>query len=187
MVRRTGSTSRGAGTVGNPAAGYAVTRCDVATFGTFEGIGPIPGTDAVVTTPSQLSIISSLQASQPITQLFKLNLNVALTEASKARAEEQLREALKRNSSLPTAHMYLGLCLVRTNKYDEAEKELLLAIQGSGNQLGLAQYYLGGIYWRKKDYPKAIAALEDYLRLTPNAPDAERVRATIKDLRNRTP
>jgi outer membrane protein TolC len=61
-------------------------------FGTFEGIGPIPGTDATVTTPSQLSIISTLQASQPITQLFKLNLNVALTEASKARAEEQLRD-----------------------------------------------------------------------------------------------
>jgi regulator of sirC expression with transglutaminase-like and TPR domain len=53
--------------------------------------------------------------------------------------------------------------------------------------LGLAQYYLGGIYWKKKDYPKAVAALEDYLRLTPNAPDAERVRATIKDLRTRTP
>jgi tetratricopeptide (TPR) repeat protein len=83
--------------------------------------------------------------------------------------------------------MYLGLCLVRTNKYDEAEKELLLAIQGSGNQLGLAQYYLGGIYWQKKDYAKAVAALEDYLRLSPNAHDAERVRATIKDLRSRTP
>lgn len=118
----------------------------------------------------------------------RLNLGIALLEAKQfAEAETELREALKRNSALPTAHMYLGLCLVRTNKYDDAEKELLLAIQGSGNQLGLAQYYLGGIYWKNKDYPKAIAALEDYLRLTPNAPDAERVRATIKDLRTRTP
>ena len=118
----------------------------------------------------------------------RLNLGIALLEAKRfEEAEAELREALKRNTSLPTAHMYLGLCLVRTNKYDEAEKELLLAIQGSGNQLGLAQYYLGGIYWQRKDYPKAIAALEEYLRLTPNAHDADRVRATIKDLRGRTP
>ena len=62
-------------------------------FGTFEGIGPVPDTDATVTTPSKLSLISTLQASQPITQLFKLNLNIRLTEAGKALAEEQLRDA----------------------------------------------------------------------------------------------
>lgn len=118
----------------------------------------------------------------------RLNLGIALLEAKQyEEAEAQLREALKRNASLATAHMYLGLCFLRTNKFDEAESELLAAIQGSGNQLGLAQYYLGGIYWKKHEYPKAVAALEDYLRLTPNAHDADRVRATIKDLRSRTP
>jgi Tfp pilus assembly protein PilF len=118
----------------------------------------------------------------------KLNLGIALLEVKDfPQAEEQLREALKHNTSLPTGHMYLGICLVRLNKYDDAEKELLQAIQASGNQLGLAQYYLGGIYWKRHDYPKAVEALEAYLRLTPNAHDAERVRATIKDLRGRTP
>lgn len=118
----------------------------------------------------------------------RLNLGIALLEAKKfPEAEEQIREALKRNSSLPTGHMYLGLCLVRLNRYDEAEKELLLAVEGSGNQLAMAQYYLGGIYWKKEEYPKAAEALETYLKLTPNAQDAERVRATIKDLRSRTP
>lgn len=117
----------------------------------------------------------------------RLNLGIALLEAKQfAEAETQLREALKRNSSLPTAHMYLGVCFLRMNRYEEAEKELLAAIEGSGNQLGLAQYYLGGIYWKKHEYPKAVAALEDYLRLTPNAHDADRVRATIKDLRSRS-
>jgi Flp pilus assembly protein TadD len=116
----------------------------------------------------------------------RLNLGIALLEAKQfEEAETQLRAALKTNSSLATAHMYLGLCFVRTNKYEEAEKELLAAIEGSGNQLGLAQYYLGGIYWKRHEYPKAVAALEDYLRLTPNAHDASRVRATIKDLRSR--
>ncbi len=118
----------------------------------------------------------------------RLNLGIALLEAKKfLEAEEQLRQALKLNSSLPTGHMYLGLCLVRLSRYDEAEKELLAAIEGSGNQLAMAQYYLGGIYWKKEQYPKAIEALEAYLKLTPNAQDAERVRATIKDFRSRTP
>jgi tetratricopeptide (TPR) repeat protein len=118
----------------------------------------------------------------------RLNLGIALLEAKHfEEAETQLREALKLNSALPTAHMYLGVCQLRLDKIEEAEKELLLAIDSSGNQLGMAQYYLGGIYWKKHEYPKAVEALEAYLRLTPNAQDAERVRATIKDLRNRTP
>ncbi len=115
-----------------------------------------------------------------------LNLGVALLEAKRFHeAETQLREALKRNTSAATAHMYLGLSLAHQGSYDDAEKELLLAIQGS-KQLGLAHYYLGGLYWRKHDYPRAVEALETYLRLTPDAADADRVRATIKDLRGRT-
>jgi tetratricopeptide (TPR) repeat protein len=118
----------------------------------------------------------------------KLNLGIALLEDKQfPEAEQQLREAVKRNSAAPTAHMYLGVCLVNLSNYDEAEKELLLAIEGSGNQLGMAQYFLGGIYWKKHNYAKAVEALDAYLRLTPNAPDTEKVRATIKDLRSRTP
>ena len=82
--------------------------------------------------------------------------------------------------------MYLGIALLRLNKYDEAEKELLVATTGNASQLAMANYYLGGLYWRKQDYPRAVEQLEKYLALTPNAPDAERVRTTIKDLRART-
>ncbi len=118
----------------------------------------------------------------------RLNLGIALLESREfGGAEQNLREALKRNSNAPTAHMYLGIALVRLNKYEEAEKELAIATQSSNNQLGMASYYLGGIYWKKQDYPRAVEQLETYLRLTPNAADAERVRATIKDLRSRTP
>jgi tetratricopeptide (TPR) repeat protein len=118
----------------------------------------------------------------------KLNLGIALLEMKQyEEAEGQLRGALKLNTSLPTGHMYLGICLARLNDYDDAEKELRLAIQGSGNQLAMAQYYLGGLYWKKNDYPHAVEALEAYLKLTPNAQDADRVRATIKDLRSRIP
>jgi tetratricopeptide (TPR) repeat protein len=113
----------------------------------------------------------------------KLNLGIALLETQQfAEAETQLREALK-ITSVPTAHMYLGLTLARLHNGEEAEKELRQAIDLSGNQLALAHYYLGGLYWQRRDYHRAADELETYLRLTPNAQDAERVRGTIKELR----
>ena len=116
----------------------------------------------------------------------RLNLGIALLEAKHfADAEEQLRETLKRNNNSATAHMYLGIALLRQNKFEEAEKELLTATQANASQLALANYYLGGLYWRKKDYTSAVEQLEKYLLFAPNAPDAERVRATIKEFRSR--
>ena len=118
----------------------------------------------------------------------RLNLGIALLEAKQfAGAEEQLREAVKRNGNAPTAHMYLGITLLRLSKFDEAEPELLVATKANSVQLSMANYYLGGLYWRKHDYPRAVEQLEKYVTLEPNAPDAERVRATIKDLRGRMP
>jgi tetratricopeptide (TPR) repeat protein len=116
----------------------------------------------------------------------RLNLGIALLEEKEfSEAEEQLREAMKRNSNSATAHMYLGIALLRQNKFEDAEKELVVATEAKVSQLSMANYYLGGIYWRKHDYPRAVEQLEKYLQLTPNAPDAERVRSTIKDLRAR--
>ena len=116
----------------------------------------------------------------------RLNYGIALLEAKQyPQAEEQLREAAKRNNYSATMHMYLGIALLRQNKFEESEKELLIATQANAAQLGMANYYLGGLYWRKKDFPHAVEQLEKYLALTPNAPDAERVRATIKDFRSR--
>jgi tetratricopeptide (TPR) repeat protein len=117
----------------------------------------------------------------------KLNLGIALLETRQfGEAETQLREASARNASAPTAHMYLGVVLTRLRNYPDAEKELRRAIDLGGNQLGLAHYYLGGIYWGRGEYRHAADELETYLRLTPNARDNEKVRETIKELRNKS-
>ncbi len=113
----------------------------------------------------------------------KLNLGIALLETQQyLDSENQLRDALKINST-PTAHMYLGLTLAHLNNGVEAEKELKTAIDSSNNQLSIAHYYLGGLYWQQRAYQRAADELETYLRLTHDAPDAERVRGTIKELR----
>jgi tetratricopeptide (TPR) repeat protein len=123
----------------------------------------------------------------------KLNLGIALLETHQyADADTQLRGALK-ISSTPAAHMYLGLALIGSKRYADAQQELETAISNGGENLGQAHRYLGGIYWRladasrqKQDYARAINEFETYLRLTPNAPDAERIRVTIKELRSKS-
>jgi tetratricopeptide (TPR) repeat protein len=117
----------------------------------------------------------------------KLNLGVALLETQQfTEAETQLRDAVKRNDSAPTAHLYLGIVLTKVSNYPDAEKELRRAIDLAGTQMGLAHKYLGGIYWSRREYLHAADELETYLRLTPNAQDAERVRGTIKELRTKS-
>jgi len=60
-------------------------------FGDYPGIGPIPSTDATVTTPRGMSLYLNAQATQPLSQLFTINLNVRLSETSLAYEREQVR------------------------------------------------------------------------------------------------
>jgi tetratricopeptide (TPR) repeat protein len=100
----------------------------------------------------------------------KLNLGVALLERKEhAEAEQQLQRGAE------AQFVHADRAHVSRSLPDTAQpprrsgKRATVGNPGSGNQLGMAQYYLGGIYWKKQDFPRAVAALEDYLRLTPNA------------------
>lgn len=110
---------------------------------------------------------------------------VLLEKGEYGASADKLRRAIKVRNSSPLGHYYLGLVLIRQRKFDEAEDELRLASDLSGNKMASAHYYLGGIYWQRRDYRRAIDELESYLRLEPNAPNAERVRSTIKELREK--
>jgi tetratricopeptide (TPR) repeat protein len=116
----------------------------------------------------------------------RLNYGIALLNKKEfTKAEEELRRALKKNEASPTAHMYLGMTLISLRNHDEAEKELQRAVTLGGSEMSLAHYYLGGIYWGRREYKRAADELETYLKLAPQAPDAERVRKTIKELRSK--
>lgn len=101
-------------------------------------------------------------------------------------AEKHLREALKKNDRHAPAHMYLGVALVGQKQLEEAERELRRSVELGGGAAGRAYYYLGGIYWGRRDYKRAADELEAYLKLQPKAPDAERTRAAIKELRSKS-
>jgi outer membrane protein len=64
-------------------------------FGTIPGVGPFPTTDTKITTPRQPIAYVMSQATQPLSQLYKINLGVRAQELSakiageKARAERQ--------------------------------------------------------------------------------------------------
>lgn len=121
---------------------------------------------------------------QPEDFTSRLNYGIALIEYKlMAEAEDHLRQALSKNSDSWMAHMYLGIALIGLRRFGEAEQELLQSLKIGGPRLGLPHYYLGGIYWRAGDRNRAIASLEKFLEITPNAPNAERVRTTINELR----
>jgi outer membrane protein TolC len=61
------------------------------TFGTFPGIGPVPATDTQITTPTRPAFILSASASQPLTQLPRINLGIKANEAARDGARAQVR------------------------------------------------------------------------------------------------
>src|SRR5205085_11800263 len=114
----------------------------------------------------------------------QLNYGTALTQKKEfAGAEKQLRAALKRLDKAAAGHLYLGITLIGLKNFEEAESELQKAAKLGGDQMGQAHRYLGGLYWGRKDYRHAVDELEPYLKLSPNAPDAEQTREAIKKLK----
>ncbi|HEX3560162.1 MAG TPA: tetratricopeptide repeat protein [Pyrinomonadaceae bacterium] len=123
----------------------------------------------------------------------QMNYGLALLEKKDyAEAEKQFRRAAKKMDKSAQLHVYLGVSVMRQRGTDpneaqaklaEAEREFQQSIKLGGDPAGRAHYYLGGIYWSRHDNKKAVEELELYLRQSPNAPDAEQTRATIKKLR----
>jgi Flp pilus assembly protein TadD len=111
---------------------------------------------------------------------------VLLNKKQMSEAETELKKVIAKKDELAVPHMYLGIALIGLKRIDAAEAEFNKAISlGKSENLGQAHKYLGGIYWQKNDYQKAIEHLEKYLQYNPKASDAERIRATVKDLKTK--
>lgn len=96
-------------------------------------------------------------------------------------------DVLKQKDDMPEASMYLGISLYNLKNVDAAEVGLKKAIAAKGgDKLALAHLYLGQIYAQKKRNAEAVVELEKYLELVPKAPNAERIRSAIADLKKQT-
>ena len=125
---------------------------------------------------------------EPNHATLRLNYGyVLLLTGQVVESERQLRRAVQANSSSSMAHSYLGLLLIKLRRFDEAENELRQAIEVGGSAGITAYRYLGALYIEKGEISKAIKELEIYLKLAPNARDAEHVRAKVKELQEQLP
>lgn len=117
----------------------------------------------------------------------KLNAGWALIAKNEFKtAERVLLAAISEKNDVPKAHAYLGIALAKQNRDDEAEAALKYAIGlKGGDSLALAHKYLGGIYWQKKKYKEAASELQKYLELSPKAPDADKIKSTIEEMKKK--
>lgn len=116
----------------------------------------------------------------------RLNYAIALLNLKKfPEANSELRQVLKRNDEIPTAHLYLGIALIGERDLAGAEKELIRAASFGTEEVAQAHRYLGGIYWSRREYKRAADELEKYLKLSPKAADAQKIQDTIKELRSK--
>jgi Tfp pilus assembly protein PilF len=117
----------------------------------------------------------------------QLNYGIVLLNQKKMfEAEKQLEKAVLADESSAIPHMYLGISLLGLNYPEYAEKEFLKAISLKDNEkVALAHRYLGGIYWKRGNFKLAADELEKYVKFSPKASDAEKILATVKQLREK--
>lgn len=123
---------------------------------------------------------------KPADPTAHLNLGIARYNLKKfEEAETHLRKAVELKATGPMAHYYLGMTLVSLKRHSEALPEFEATVANGGENIALAHRYLGGLYMSANKPQQAADELEKYLKLDPKAPDAERIKGTIKDLRSK--
>lgn len=96
-------------------------------------------------------------------------------------------DVLKQKADMPEAHMYLGISLYYLKNVVAAEEQLKLAVTPKDSEsVALAHRYLGGIYMQKKQNAQAASELQKYLNLVPKAPDADKLKSAIADLKKQS-
>ncbi|MEO8648623.1 MAG: tetratricopeptide repeat protein, partial [Acidobacteriota bacterium] len=96
-------------------------------------------------------------------------------------------DVLQQKQDMPEAHLNLGISLFYLKNVDAAEAELKKSVSTKGGEdLALAHLYLGQIYAEKKRNADAATELQKYLDLAPKAPNAERIKSAIANLKKQS-
>lgn len=102
-------------------------------------------------------------------------------------AAAAFNDVLQTKKDMAEAHLNLGISLFYLKNVEAAETELKSAISTKGGEsFALAHLYLGQIYAQKKKNIEAASELQKYLDLAPKAPNADRIRTAIADLKKQS-
>ena len=96
-------------------------------------------------------------------------------------------DVLKQKRDFAEAFLYLGISLYYLKNTGAAETALRSALLIKDDpSLALAHRFLGGMYAQSKRNAEAVSQLQKYLELVPTAPDADRLKATIEELKKKS-
>lgn len=95
---------------------------DKGVFGTFPGIGPIPADRTKIHTPLRPTFFAVTQAAQPLSQQYKIGLNIRLAGLGKTLSDEKLR-AQQHQVANQVKQAYYGL--LRTQSSLDVSRENL--------------------------------------------------------------
>lgn len=116
------------------------------------------------------------------------NLGLCLHRRQRfADAVPYLEKALQLEPSNVQGQLQLGMTLFMADDLARAEPALSRAYMLGGKDAARAQYYLARIYLQRKDYARAAAALETYLKDNPEDPNAAQLRGKLIQIRAASP
>ena len=100
-------------------------------------------------------------------------------------ALKEFQGALQLHPDESELHEAVGELYLVNHSDAQAQSELESAVKNGGDGIALAHKFLGGLYMSARRNKEAADELEKYVQLDPKAADAERIKVTIKDLRNK--
>ena len=101
------------------------------------------------------------------------------------KAVENLQRASTLYTKSPDIYLWLGKALKRAAKAEQAERALRRAKELAGSKVPEVHFQLAGLLGDQKRYKEAADELELFLKAQPKSADAEKIRALIKQLREK--
>ena len=94
-----------------------------------------------------------------------------------------LRKVVAKDDKSAVGHYFLGQSYANLGLFDLAEKSLLTALKLGKDEMREAHRILAIIYGNNGDKPKQISSLETYLKLAPDAADADQLKQVLAKLK----
>jgi outer membrane protein TolC len=114
------------------------------TLGTYPGIGPIPGQNAKISTPQTFTGLGLFQATQPISQLWKVHLAVLESRIGEDLAQESLRRQ-RQDTAHSVRDLYYQIAQTQTQAASaEANVKYLVDLQAETDRNLVEQAALKG-------------------------------------------